>query len=124
MNPATTIHRRFDIFVSAPSSKTTAEFTLDRTIKKITGLLLTSDRDDLLYHRGSQRVELDGREIFPPEYESKLLLTGVGLRPNDRHYKIDLEPGNGLLKVEFYDNENPNTSFAPYRVSVYVEAEK
>lgn len=118
-----TIRKRFDIQVDSPAQRFKAEFELEKTIGRITGLLVTSDRDDLLFYRGTQRIEINGNEVFPEDYESKLLMSGISLQPNQRFFAVDLEPGNGMVAFTYTDSNHPNVVFAAYRVSLYLQAE-
>jgi hypothetical protein len=118
------VKKRFDINVTQANSTFSKTFELDKTITAINGLLFTSDRDDLMYYRGSQRVEINKEEIFPESYESKLLMTGLNVSPNERYYKISgLSPGNGKVKVEYKDSNDDHLAFAAYRVSIYLDCE-
>jgi len=97
-------------------------FELDKNIVSVTGILFTSDKDDLLYYRGSQKVEINKEEIFPENYESKLLLSGINVSPDNRYYDLGNQPaGNGTIKVQYKDIEDSRAAFVPYRVSLYVE---
>jgi hypothetical protein len=119
-----TIKKRFDIKVSDAKSTIREQFELDKNVTRITGLLLTSDREDLLYHRGSQKIEINSEEIVPEKYESKLLLSGLNISPNERFYKINnTATGNRLLKIEYVDSDEGRSVFSAYRVSIYVECE-
>jgi hypothetical protein len=116
---------RFDLLITTPGASYSQTFELDKTITKINGLLFTSDRDDLLYYRGSQRVEINKEEIFPNNYESKLLMSGLNVSPNHRYYDIGgLPPGNGHVKVEYQDTNYDGAPFVAYRVSIYLDCEK
>ena len=118
-----TIRKRFDIQVAALGDKVKADFELEKTVKTITGMLLTSDRDDLLFYRGSQKIEVNGQEVFPEDYESKLLMSGISLQPNHRFFEMETDPGNGIVSITFQDTDHPAVAFATYRVSLYVQAE-
>ena len=117
------IRKRFDIQVSASGEIVKDDFELEKTVKRITGMMLTSDRDDLLFYRGSQGIDVNGREVFPDDYESKLLMSGISLQPNKRYFEMDTEPGNGIISINFQDTDHPAATFAAYRVSLYIEAE-
>lgn len=118
------IKKRFDIIVREPKQTVKEQFELDKNVTRITGLLLTSDREDLLYHRGSQKIEINNEEIVPEKYESKLLLSGMNVSPNERFYKINnTATGNRLLKIEYVDTDDGRSYFSVYRVSIYVECE-
>lgn len=118
------IFKRYDLSVAVESSTVSQTFELDKNIHSVHGVLVTSSHDDLLYYRGSQRIELNRDELFPQNYESKLLMSGVNVSPNRRYYETGaLEPGNYKLKVDYTDTIDMRTEFVPYRVSVYLEVE-
>lgn len=118
------IKKRYDIEVSAANAIHTKTFELDKTVTKIHGVLFASDRDDLMYYRGSGKVEINSEEIFPEGYESKLLMTGLNVSPNDRFYNLGgVLPGNFKVKVEYKDTADTRLQFAPYRVSIYLDVE-
>jgi hypothetical protein len=118
------IKKRFDIIVKEARANVKEQFELDKNVTRITGILLTSDREDLLYHRGSQKIEINNEEIVPERYESKLLISGMNVSPNERFYKINnTATGNRILKVDYTDADDGRTSFSSYRVSIYVECE-
>jgi hypothetical protein len=118
------IKKRFDIAVAGADTPYVEIFELDKSIKSIRGLLLTSDRDDLLYYRGSQKIEISRLEIFPDGYESKLLMSGINCSPNDRYFELGEVPvGNAQVKVTYQDTSDGRTQFAAYRVSLYLDCE-
>lgn len=118
------IKKRFDIHVTQADKTWPQTFDLDKTITHVRGILFASDRDDLLYYRGSQKVELNNQEVFPENYQSKLLMSGINVPPNLRYYKLRRVPvGNGKLKVEYKNTSDSRTGFEPYTISVYVDCE-
>lgn len=118
------IKKRFDISVTEANKTVSKTFELDKTIAFVKGMLFTSDKDDLLYYRGSQKVEINKYEVFPEGYETKLLMTGINVSPNQRYYEVgDLPVGNGSVKVDFKDTSDSRTGFEPYRVSIYLKCE-
>jgi hypothetical protein len=118
------IKKRFDIEITQAGALHSKTFELDKSIVSIHGLLFTSNRDDLLYYRGSNKVEINRQEIFPENYESKLLMTGLNVSPNDRYYNLGgMEPGNGKIKIDYKDSDTTVIAFEAYRVSVYLDCE-
>ncbi len=114
------IKERFDIKIENNDQVTKAAWELDKNANLLYGLLLTSDREDLLYYRGSQKIRLNDQELFPEDFESKLLMTGLAVSPNDRMVKVGLiETGNGRIEVSFKDQTHPKVKFTPYTVSFY-----
>jgi hypothetical protein len=118
------IRKRFDLQIPTAGADVSETFELEKSIIAIKGLLLTSDRDDLLYYQGSQRIEINKEEIFPEGYESKLLMSGVNVQPNKRYYDLgDMKPGNGQIKIDYTDTPNANSPQPQpaYRVSLYID---
>ncbi len=114
------IKERFDIKIVEPNQTVKGEFELDKNAKYVQGILITSDRDELLFYRGSQKIQLNDKELFPENFESRLLMAGLNVAPDDRPISTGNVPtGNGRLEVYFKDQNHSNTRFTPYRVSIY-----
>lgn len=119
------VKKRFDILVTAANTIQSKVFELDKDILSIKGILVTADKDELLYYRGTQKIEINKEEFFPDNYESKLLMSGVNVAPNQKYYDIgSVPPGNGQIKVDYTYTDDGRTVFAPYRVSIYVNCER
>lgn len=113
-----------DLQVTASGQTVKEKFELDKTVKRIIGIKLTSDREDLLFYRGAQRVVINGKERFEENYESKNLQSTINVNVNNRYKNMrDLSPGNGIIEIEYTDHVHPLTVFAVYTVSLYVEYE-
>lgn len=118
------VKKRFDLAVTEANVIHSKTFELEKNVTRIHGLLFTSDRDDLLYYRGSAKVEINRQEIFPEGYESKLLMTGINVSPDTRYYNLGgIEPGNGKIKVDYKDSDTSVIAFATYRVTLYLDCE-
>ena len=119
------VKKRFDIEVTEANKAISKTFELDKDIVSVKGITVTSNRDDLLYFRGSQRIEINRDEIFPDEYESKLLMSGVNAPVDKRYYDLgNVNPGNKSIKIDYKDTDSTLAFFQPYRVSYYFECEK
>lgn len=118
------IKKRYDIDVTTAGAIHTKTFELDKTVTAIHGMLFASDRDDLMYYRGSAKVEINSDEIFPEGYETKLLMSGLNVSPNDRYYNMGgVLPGNFKVKIEYKDTADTRLQFVPYRVTIYLDVE-
>jgi len=118
------VKKRFDLNVAESSTPVNKQFELDKNITAVKGILVTSDKDDLLYYRGTQKIEINNEEIFPEQYESKLLMSGINVSPKQRYYDVgSIQPGNGLVKISYTDKDDGRTEFEPYRVSLYLDCE-
>lgn len=115
------IKERFDLKVTQADQTFKEEFELDKNARIVRGILLTSDHDELLFFRGSQKMQLNDQELFPEGFESRLLMAGLNVSPDERAIDVgNIESGNGRLEVWFTDTHHPNSRFTPYRVSIYV----
>ncbi len=122
---STIVKKRFDVAISSGDKIFSQSFELDKNITFIKGILLTSDKEDLLYYRGSQKIEVNKQEVFPEDYESKLLMTGINVSPNGRYYNTgNLPVGNGIVRVEYKDRNDTRLAFEPYRISIYLDCEQ
>ena len=119
------VKKRFDVAITAADKIYSQSFELDKTITFIKGILLTADKEDLLYYRGSQKIEVNKQEVFPENYASKLLMSGINISPNQRYYDTGNIPvGNGIVKIEYRDQNDTRLSFEPYRISIYLDCEQ
>jgi hypothetical protein len=119
------IKKPYSFLVDAPDASYLKRFELDKNVKLVRGIVITSNKDHLLYYRGSQKIEISGTEIFPDEYESKLLMSGIGVAPDEKYADLGDEvlAGNGEVKVLYKDTSNSSAVFEPYKVSIYLICE-
>lgn len=114
------IKERFDIEVKIVGEVVKKTFELDKHAQIILGFSITSDREDLLFYRGTQKIQVNDQELFPEDFESKLLMTGLNVAPDCRMITLDaLDAGNGRIEVHFKDVPHPSATFEIYRVSFY-----
>lgn len=118
------VKKRFDIEIVNNGDRVNKTFELDKNIKSVRGVLVTSNKDDLLFFRGQQKIEINKSEFFPDNYESKLLMSGINVPPKQRYYDIgNVVPGNHLVKISYEDIDDGRTVFEAYRVSLYLDCE-
>jgi hypothetical protein len=121
-NSMAAVKKRFDLAVTEAGKTFSKTFELDKNIVYIKGILMSSDKDDLMYYRGSQKVEVNKEEVFPENYESKLLQSGINVSPNQRYYDLaNMPAGVGIVKLEYKDTSDSRAAFEPYRVSLYLD---
>lgn len=119
------VKKRYSFLVDQGDKSYPKKFELDKTIRLVRGILLTSNKPNLLFYRGSQKIEISGEEIFPDEYESRLLMAGINVPPDQKFADLgdNILAGNGEVKVWYKDKDNSNTAFEPYEVSIYLICE-
>jgi len=119
------VDKVFSFLVDTEATPYSKKFDLDKNVKLVHGILLSSDKPNLLFYRGSQRIEVSGDEIFPEDYESKILMSGLAVSPDEKFRSLGngVVAGNGEVKLQYKDTANPNAAFTPYRVIIILQCE-
>jgi hypothetical protein len=102
------------------------KFDLDKNVKVVRGILLSSDRPIFLFYRGSQRIEISGDEIFPEDFESKILMSGLSVPPDQKYRTLGngVVAGNGEVKIQYKDTYNPSAPVLDaYKVIIVLQCE-
>jgi hypothetical protein len=116
------VRKRFDLQITDANSRVVEMFEMEKSITAYKGMLLTSNMDDMLYFRGSLRLDINKEEVFPEGYECKLLMSGINVSPNERYFDLkEMRAGNGQVRVESEDTDDGRTVFQAYRVSLYLD---
>jgi hypothetical protein len=120
-----TEYKRFDLKVTQANKTVSQSFELDKNFISVKGLTLTSDRRDLLFFRGSQRIEINKDELFPDEYLSELLMSGINVPIDNRYHSLgNIDTGNKIVKIDFKDSDAFGTVFSPYTVHLFLNCDK
>ena len=119
------LKKRYSFTVDTANTSYPKKFDLDKNVKVVKGLLLSSGKPNQLFYRGSQKIEISGQEIFPDDYESRLLMTGLSVPPDNKYADLgdDVQAGNGEVKVYYKDTDNPLAPFDTYDVNLYLICE-
>ncbi len=114
----------FELTVTAANSKVSETFELDKSVKKVMGVAITSEKPDLLFHRGYARLEINKREFFPDNHAVQRIMNGVDANLENRYWPLkDVIIGNGQVKLEYTDKNDGRTVFASYTVQLYLDCE-
>ena len=93
----------------------------DKTYKKITGIQFTTTDTSALKDAVFSRFEIDSNDIYPDGFETKLLVTGDGVSPNDRFYELDERADGSTITGIFTDAGNAGGY--PYNARIYFKLE-
>lgn len=114
--------KKFKIPITAANTTVSQTFEMEKTVMSLRGLKIDANYQEQIYNRGTQRIEINGDEIFPDDYDSRGLMSGIDTDVNGRHWTLDnMKPGNGLIKLEYTDTDDGRTPFTPYVVRFYVD---
>lgn len=116
------IKERFTLEVTSAAETFKQSFEVDKNADKIIGVAVSSDRDDILYYRGTQAIKINDEEFFPENYESKHLMSGINVSPNERYFRLGrINPGNRKVEIIYTDSGlSDMVDFAQHKVYVYV----
>lgn len=122
---ARAVDKVYSFVVQTEGEPVNKKFDLDKNVKVVLGIALSSDDPRLLFYRGSQRIELSGEELFPEDFESKMFMSGLGVAPDQKYKSLGngVIAGNGELKIQFKDTANGSAPFTPYKVNVILLCE-
>jgi len=91
---------------------------------KVVAVCLTSNQLAKVYYRGAVSLEVGGKEVFPKEFEAKMLLFELAVAPEERWITIDRDI-NGKVEIAYKDTDSPEAPFEqPYTLTMYFLCEK
>lgn len=100
------------------------QYDLPTEAKKVTGIRLDSPEETLLSNRGSCRIELSNREIFPEKFPAKFIMFGEEVPASERMHLLDELITAHNIKIRFQDEPSPsNPNPATYPVTLIVRYE-
>ena len=115
----------FNLSVSESGKTVKKTFEVDKSVVVINAVALNSNREELLYYRGTIRLEINKDEILSEGTSAKKIYALPSVDANNRSYRIgNIAPGNGLITLEYTDVEDGRTGFAPYIVSLTIDGER
>jgi hypothetical protein len=119
------VDKTFTIVVDQQATSYNKKFVLDKNIALVRGVLVSSDQPKLLFFRGSQRIEVNGDELFPEDYESKILMAGLSVPPDEKFRSLGdgVVAGNGEIKVLYKDTMHNEAGFSAYKVNIIFQCE-
>jgi len=116
------IKERFTLSVTSSGETFKDSFEVDKNADKIIGITISSDRDDILYYRGTQAIKINDEEFFPEGFESKHLMSGINVPPNERYFRLGrINPGNRKVEIIYTDSGiDDMVDFTQHKVYLYV----
>jgi hypothetical protein len=95
-------------------------FVLEKNIEAVLAITMTADDEEKVF-KLEQRLEINGNEILPQDFEARVLYAYASVAVNDRYFDLNSEPaGNGSVKITCLDR-SPTTGYVPYNVTYYLK---
>jgi hypothetical protein len=102
------------------------DIEIQSNVKAITGLQISSNRDDLIYQRGSMGLTISNIEITPDNTPDRLFMSGIGVPPNQKPYSIGkflMDGTNRQLRISLTDEDVVGTDWADHKLKLTLDVE-
>lgn len=101
------------------------DLKLDQRAKKVIGLGIFSKRMDQVDLRGTFQLEIDGKEIFPKDTDTKMFTTNAAVPVSEKMYIFKdsdgklapIDAGSKLLNIIYKSTTNALAAFVPHDVT-------
>ena len=101
--------------VAEAGNRITLSEELDRSYKYLTGISILSNIGEKHLLSSSS---VDGKELFPKNFEVKFLQSDISVAPNERFFTLkDREASGRRIEIDFQD---VNGISYPYTVKIYL----
>jgi hypothetical protein len=111
------------VLVPEPGATVNINVTTDRMYRKITGVLMCFPFFAYFTQQSSISLLINDKEIFPEEFDVKLISYGVGVSPNEMFYLLDEEAAGSTIKAKFKDGGENMGFRTPYTANLYLRLE-
>ena len=111
------------VTINNPIEAVNINVNSDRLYKKITGILVTVPYYLSFLSQTTLSLSINDKEVFPDEFEIKLLTCEPSVSTNERFYTLDEEAAGSTIKGKFKDGGPINGVPFPYIANIYLRLE-
>ena len=112
------------VVVPQENAMVNINFNTDRLYKRITGILVSFPFHIWFLHKSTLSLQINDKEIFPDEFEAKLISYGLGIATNELFYQLDEEALGSTIKGKFKDAGEITAIVYPYTMNLYLRLEE
>ncbi|MFN8208093.1 MAG: hypothetical protein U0T82_11885 [Bacteroidales bacterium] len=112
------------VTVHAAGDTVNINATTDKMYKKITGILVVFPFYAYFAQRSTLSLSINDKEIFPDEFDVKLISYGIGIPSNEQFYLLDEEAAGSTIKGKLKDGGEIFGFPYPYTANVYLRLEE
>jgi len=95
----------------------------DKLYKKITGIAITSPFAIPYLNMSTLSLQVNDKEIFPDDFEIKLLTSDQSVPVNERFYLLDEVADGSTIKGKYKDGDMGTVDY-PHTVFIYLRLEE
>lgn len=111
------------VIPASGNTVSTSNATTDKNFKTVTGIQATST-DATAFNKGTfKKFEIGSQEIYPEDFDIKLISCGNEVDPNERYDREVSEPAEGST-VNITVVDGTTASAYPYTVKIVLKLEK
>ncbi len=111
-----------NIVIPNADAQVTVNVNSDKLYRRISGLLFSVPFAMPANDVSQSSVIINDKEIFPENFETKLLVSDLAIPVNERFYEIN-EPAEGsTIKVKYKDGSTAGLTY-PYTAKLYLKLE-
>lgn len=111
------------VTVPAPGETVNINLTSDKMYKKITGILVSFPFYAFFLQKSCLSFSINDKEIFPEEFEVKLISYGLGIPANELFYLLNEEANGSTIKGKFRDAGDMMGFPYPFTANIYLRLE-
>lgn len=114
------------IRVTVPSAGATVNINVstDKLYRKVTGILVTVPYAMTFLNKSTLYLSINDQEIFPDEFEVKLVTCDAFVPTNERFYRLDETADGSTVKGRYKDGGAMNGITYPYEANLYLKLEE
>lgn len=112
------------VTVTAEGETVSFNVNTDKMYKKITGILASFPFYISFLQKSTLFLSINDKEIFPDDFEAKLISFGPGISANDMFYLLNEEANGSTIKGKFKDGTDALGFPYPYTMNLYLRLEE
>ena len=122
MNTQEIKYQIIKIVVPNANASVTVNANTNKLYSRVTGLLITVPFDVTPKDTSLCNIEINEREIFPEEFEMKLIVSDLSIPVNERMFKIEEQAEGSTVKIKYKDGGMQGVVY-PYQANLYLQLE-
>jgi len=122
MNTQEIKYQIIKIVVPNANASVTVNANTNKLYSRVTGLLITVPFEVTSKDTSLCNIEINEREIFPEEFEMKLIVSDLSIPVNERMYKVEEQAEGSTVKIKYKDGGMQGVVY-PYQANLYLQLE-
>jgi len=110
---------KIEINVAGSGQKISFSHTTEIDHSRIIGIAQVFSNESALPD-STLELDIDGQEVFPAGFESKLVYSGMEVPPDDRYFQYLDRPVNQIKITGKFTDGGALSSFAAYTANIYL----